>query len=254
MRSLVRCTFIISIFLGLSSHAMAHEFLIKPELWTRYKSGQVLPIAVHSTHFFIKGVEIEDPKTVNVSYAGIRVPLTVNPAWLSQDGSVTLKGGGAALIEGHRLPILWSETPEGDAAGGRDINKNATSVASYEKFAKLLLPVEGNSAGFDKVCGHKLEIVPISNPLTAKVGDNLSFKVLLGGKPAAFEALEATYDGFTDASSAWAYSAAPTRHGEGVVKITAPGLWIVRVAMKLPGRAPVYDEEIIRAVLMFPVQ
>lgn len=254
MKSLVRLLFVVAFSIGMGGQAFAHEFLIKPEYWNTYKIGQKLPVMVHSTHVFLMGEEIEDPKTVQLSYAGEKIALTPNQACLTQDGSITLKGGSAAIIEGHRLPILWSETSKGGAEGGRSVNKEAISVGSYEKFAKLLLPVDGNTSNFDKVLGHKLEIVPVSNPLTAKVGDELLFKILLNGKPAAFETIEATYDGFTDTPSAWAYSAAPVRHGEAVVKITSSGLWLVRVAIKLPNKTAEYDEEIVRSVFMFPVK
>ena len=254
MKSLARVLFVVALCIGMSGQSLAHEFLLKPERWNTYKAGQKLPVLVHSTHVFMMGEEIEDPKTVQLSYAGEKISLSPNQACLTQDGSVTLKGGAAAIIEGHRLPMLWSETPGGGADGGRSVHKDAISAGSYEKFAKLLLPVDGNTNGFDKVVGHKLEIVPVSNPLTAKAGDELRFKVLLNGKPAMFDTIEATYDGFTDTPSAWAYSAAPVQHGEAVVKISASGLWIVRVGVTLPNKTAEYDEEILRAVLIFPVR
>ena len=254
MKFLTRLLFVVALTLGMNGQAFAHEFLIKPERWNSYKTGQKLPIAVHSTHVFMTGEEIEDPKTVQLSYAGEKITLTPNHAWLTQDGTITLKAGSAAIIEGHRLPILWSETPKGGMEGGRGTHKDAITAGSYEKFAKLLLPVDGNTSGFDKVFGHKLEIVPVTNPLTAKVGDELLFKVLLNGKAAQFETIEATYDGFTDIPGAWAYSASPVKHGEAAVKISSSGLWIVRVAVKLPNKTAEYDEEILRAVLIFPVK
>lgn len=254
MKSFVRLFGIAILAFGLSSQAFAHEFLFKPEPWNTYKAGQKLPLAVHSTHVFMLGEEIESPELVKLSYMGEKITLSPNQAWLTQDGTVTLKGGSAAIIEGHRLPILWSETPKGGKAGGRSTHKDAIKAASYEKFAKLLLPVDGHTNGFDKVLGHKLEIVPVTNPLTAQAGDELLFKVLLDGKPAQFDMVQATYDGFTDIPNAWAYSASPVKHGEAVVKISSPGLWIVRVGVTLPNKTAEYDEETLRAVLMFPVK
>ena len=254
MKHFTQILCIVVVWLGMAGQAAAHEFLIKPEPRDSYKAEQKLPLAVHSTHVFVTGEEIEDPKTVQVSYAGKKVALTPNEAWLSQDGSITLKPGGAAVIEGHRLPVLWSETPDGEAEGGRGRHKNAVFAGRYEKFTKLLLPVDGKTNGFDKVCGHRLEIVPVSNPLAARPGDELSFRVLLDGKPAAFETVEATYDGFTGIPGGWAFSAPPVRHGEAMIKISAPGLWIVRVGVKLPNKTAEYDEEIVRATLIFPVR
>ncbi|MGL4667738.1 MAG: DUF4198 domain-containing protein [Saezia sp.] len=254
MTSFIRFIFAVALSLGMVGQTMAHEFLIKPESWNQYKAGQRLSLSVYSTHFFMKGEEIEDPKTVQLSYAGENIPLTPNQALLTQDGSITLKAGTAAIIEGHRLPILWSETPNGGAEGGRSKHPDAITAASYEKFVRLILPVNGNTNDFNKISGHKLEIVPLSNPLTAKIGDELRFRVLLNGKPAAFERIEATYDGFTDTPSAWAYSAAPIQHGEAIVKITASGLWMLRVGITLPNKTAEYDEEILIGILIFPVK
>lgn len=254
MKSFIRLFFSVALSLGLLSQAFAHEFLIKPEAWNVYRAGQQLPLAVYSTHVFISGEEIEAPESVKLYYEGQEVSLNPNQAWLTQDGTITLKDGAVAIIEGHRLPILWSETPEGGAEGGRSTHANAITAGSYEKFVKLLLPVDGHTNGFDRVLGHKLEIVPITNPLTAKVGDEIQFRVLLNGKPAAFDSIEATYDGFTDIPNAWAYSAAPVQHGIATVKITAPGLWIVRVGITLPNKTDEYDEEVLVATLIFPVK
>ena len=253
-KAITRLLLVTTLSLGLASPVLAHEFLIKPESWNNYSAGQVLPIAVYSTHTMIKGEEIEPLETVKLSYNGEAVGLTSNAAWLTQDGSITLQGGSAAIIEGHRLPMLWSETANGGADGGRSTHPDAISAASYEKFVRLILPVDGNTSGFDKVSGHRLEIVPITNPLTAKVGDELQFKVYLDGKLTAFDTVEATYDGFTDIPSAWAYSAAPVQHGHATVKITASGLWMVRVGVTIPNKTAEYDEEVLRAILIFPVQ
>ncbi len=231
--------------------ALAHEFVLMPEAWRNYSAGQRLPISVYTAHTFVKSDELEPAKDVKVFYDNKEVAVKANEAWLTYDGAVTLKGGELAIISGHRLPQLWSETPEGILEGGKDKHKNALRTGKYEKFAKTLLPVDGNTSGFDKVLGQSLEIIPLDNPLTAKVGDEIRIKVLLNGKPAKFDAVQATYDGFSDLQGAWAWAAEPTSHGEAKVQISHTGFWSIRVAVTVDEKTTEYDQAIYRSVLSF---
>lgn len=53
----------------------------------------------------------------------------------------------------------------------------------YRRYLKSLLAVGGKTDDtWQKQLGHKLEIIPLSNPLVAKPGDKVAFKVLLDGK------------------------------------------------------------------------
>lgn len=236
---------------GVSS---AHEFIVMPKAQPKYESGKALPLSVYSTHIFVKGEELEPAELTELSYGGSKVALKADEAALTYNGALSLKGGGAAIIEGHRLPVLYSELPDGEGEGGRRKYPNAISSSRYEKFAKLLLPVDGQSKGFDKKIGHRLEIVPVDNPLAAKPGDEIRVKVFLDGKPAAFDMIKATYDGFTEIPAAWAFAASPTAHGEAKVRISAKGIWIIQVGVIVDKKTDDYDNENLKAILIFPVQ
>jgi uncharacterized GH25 family protein len=183
----------------------------------------------------VRSEELEDEGFTELSYQGAGLPLSANKNWLTYDSKIKLQGSGAAIVTGHRLPMLYQST-------------------RYEKFAKLILPVAGKSGGFDAVQGQRLEIVPVSNPLEAKVGDEIGFRILLDGKPAAFDTIYATYSGFSDIPSAWAFSASPVAHGQGRIKISASGLWVVRVAVLLDEKGKDYNAVDLKAVLTFPVK
>ena len=229
-------TLILTVFLSISaSVASAHEFIVVPEEWESYQEGQEVPVSVFSTHVFVRSEELEEDGYTELSYQGAKLPLAANQNWLTYDSKVKLQGNGAAIISGHRLPMLYQNT-------------------RYEKFAKLILPVAGKTDGFDAVQGHRLEIVPMSNPFEAKVGDELSFRVLLDGKPAAFDTIYATYSGFSYIPNAWAFSASPVSHGQGKIKISAPGLWVVRVTVVLDEKGKDYEAVDLKAVLTFPVK
>ena len=220
---------------SLPAAAPAHEFVVMPEAWDSYHAEQVVPLSVYSTHVFLRSEELEDEGYSEVFYQGKALPLTANQNWLTYDTKVTLAGGGTAIITGHRKPMLYEKV-------------------QYEKFSKLLLPVDGNNAGYDKVVGQRLEIVPMSDPFAAKVGDEIEFKVLLDGKPAKFDTIYATYSCFSDVPNAWAYTASPVAHGRAKVKITSPGFWMVRTMVKLDEKGAGYEGVSLRSILSFPVK
>lgn len=60
----------------------------------------------------------------------------------------------------------------------------ARDSAHYFKFSKALLPSGGSSAGYDRVLGHRLELVPRSDPF-ARDGKQLLLEVRYAGKSLA---------------------------------------------------------------------
>jgi uncharacterized GH25 family protein len=105
---------------------------------------------------------------------------------------------------------------------------------------------------FEKALGHKLEIVPLANPLALKTGNELSVKILLDNKP--FTAMVyATYDGFSRHDYTYAY-ATEAKNGIAHIKFTQPGTWMVRVENRQQVTHKDYDQHVLKATLIFPVQ
>lgn len=233
--------------------ASAHEFILVPQQWQAYKSGQNLPFRIVSSHVFMKSAELENPELVAASYQGKDVPLTGNDVFGTFDGAVTLEGGAAAVLRGHRKGEVWSLTTKGMKRGGRGELDNVVEARMYEKFSKTLLPVDGNTDGWDKPVGDALEIVPLDNPLTLKPGDSFRVQVLYNGQPVSPDAVTATYDGFSDAENSYAYYTEPYGEGEAVVKVSAPGFWMVRVQYAVTVEGKDYEKHVMRTVLAFPV-
>ena len=129
----------------------------------------------------------------------------------------------------------------------------ATKSTSYEKFAKAVVPVGGSTAGFDTVVGQKLELVPLTDPAAVKVGGEMDVKVLLNGQATPATVL-ATYDSFTKNPNTYAYYTETDDTGVARIKITHPGLWLVRTELKLPGASGSVDQEGLRSTLTFFVK
>jgi uncharacterized GH25 family protein len=100
------------------------------------------------------------------------------------------------------------------------------------------------------VVGHRLEIVPVGNPAAAKTGDEITFKVLFEGKPLSTPVF-ATYDRFSESETTYAYYTEAADDGTARVKITHPGLWMVRVENTVPEKSEDHDTYVARAVLVF---
>ncbi|SIN96944.1 DUF4198 domain-containing protein [Halodesulfovibrio marinisediminis] len=241
------------LLLATTSFAYAHEFILVPQQWQSYHEGQKLPFSLASSHSFMRSEELEAAESVAASYDGSDVTLYPNKPYFTWDGSVTLKSDEAAVISAHRKGEVWSKTTTGWKKGDKSTLQGVILTRKYEKFAKSILPVDGNTAKFDRTVGHLLEIVPVDNPLTACVGDDIRVKVLFDGKPVAPENVFATYKGFTDTENTYAYTTEP--YGDGIAKIhiSNSGLWMVRVQHVAEGNGDKYESHIIRATLTFPI-
>jgi uncharacterized GH25 family protein len=237
----------------LFSGVYAHEWILKPQFWHQYTSGLELPFSIVSSHVFMKSEELENPQNVGASFEGGQIPLTANAVFKSYDGKITLTKPGAAIIRAHRKGEVWSMTTQGMKKGDRKTLQGVIESRKYEKFCKTLLPVDGNSTGYDRQVGDKLEIVPLDNPLKARVGQELRFKILYSGRPVSTE-VTASYDGFSDTPNTYAYFTEPYGEGEAKVRISAPGLWMVRVQHAVAEKGENFEKHIMRAVLVFPVK
>ena len=246
----------VALVLGLAGVATAHETAIKPGASTA-TVGKGVPFGVHSAHVFIVSEELEAPADVKafVFADGKAAPvaLVANDKGLTFDGEAVFAKPGTGIILVHRLPQVWSLTPEGMKKGTKKELPGATKSNRYEKFAKSLVAVGGATAGFDTVVGQRLELVPLADPATVKVGQDLAVKVLYDGQPTPATVL-ATYDGFTKTPNTYAYYTETDDAGVAAVRITHPGLWLVRTEMKGVPADGAADQEVLRSTLTFFVQ
>lgn len=237
--------------------AQAHEFLVKPVKLTVQK-GEVVPFSVISSHVMMVSEEVEPQEHVKLALvegkSSTALSVTPNPMLFTLDGQLKAKREGTAILAGHREGVVWTQTTKGWKAASMKGLDGVIQSNKYEKFCKTLLTVEHGDDGWKQVLGQKLEIVPLSDPTMARPGDELGFKVLLDGKPVTTNGVLATYDGFSYETMAFAYSGEPRDDGSVWVKVTAPGVWMVRVEHKINQPTEDYNGHVIRSVLIFEVQ
>jgi uncharacterized GH25 family protein len=201
----------------------------------------------------MKSEELEKPSNVAASYNGKAIELTPNRVYQSFDGLVVLGTPGAAILRGHRKGDVWSKTTQGMKPGDRSTLKGVIESRLYEKFCKTILIVDGDSSGFDRIVGDMLEIVPLDDPSKLRAGDDIRVRILYDGKPVSPE-VTATYDGFSDTANSYAYFTEPYAEGEAKIKVSHPGLWMVRTQYVANTKGPNYEKHIMRAVLVFQVK
>jgi uncharacterized GH25 family protein len=247
---------------GCASAVSAHELIVKPSKMTAAK-GEVLPIEIQSTHQFIVKEEVENVSRVE---AGVfrdgrleKAELKENEPELRIDCQVTIADDGAVLVVAAKNGEVWSVTNEGSQAGSRkDLeakNLKVLRASKNDKFAKAVVNASKDDKNFAAVVGQELEVVPVTNPADAKTGEYFQVKILYKGQPASVP-VWATYDGFApELQNTYAYYTESGADGVAQIKLTAPGLWIVRAAKDgEPGVEGEYDVRNLRSILAFEVK
>ncbi|MBU1002676.1 MAG: DUF4198 domain-containing protein [Proteobacteria bacterium] len=240
----------------LAGAAQAHEFLIKP-VSLHAEKGTILPFSAVSAHVFMISEEMEPLEQVEAKLllAGKSTPLKLSPndMLLTLDGQINPQAQGTAIIAGHRKGMIWTNTTSGWKQQSKKGLQGVISSGKYEKFCKTLITVGSPDQSYKTPLGQRLEIIPQTDPSLVRPGEELVVKVLFDGKPVSVESVMATYDGFTDASNSYAYFTEPYGQGLARVKISAPGVWMVRTQHVLDKQTEDYDSHVIRSVLIFEV-
>jgi uncharacterized GH25 family protein len=104
-----------------------------------------------------------------------------------------------------------------------------------------------------KLLGQKPEILPESNVMKTRVGEEMTFKIFLDGKPLKSQ-VYATYDGFSRRSTTFASATESLDDGIAYVKVTSPGVWVLRVEKRIETNARDFDLLSLKATLVFSVQ
>lgn len=122
-------------------------------------------------------------------------------------------------------------------AEGRSVNTTkaeypaAQAVSHNLKYGKALL---GSGAGFDRVIGHRMELIPKQDPTTIKAGGTIAIEVRFDGKPLA----GATLLRYTGTETADAVKHQSDAAGLVRVAIPAAGQQILSVEQSFPSRHP----------------
>jgi len=103
----------------------------------------------------------------------------------------------------------------------------------YSKHVKAIFQIgDKQTDDYKTVLGYPIEFIPLSNPYTLKIGDELAMKLLINRKPISGEMVYASFnDQYVhekDGTSRDAYKVLTNNKGIVTVKITTAGHWYFR--------------------------
>ena len=113
-----------------------------------------------------------------------------------------------------------------------------------QQFAKtLILSGDGNADNLSYVFGHKLEIIPLTNPygITNNRGGEMLVRVLFNGQPVQHKKVYAMYEGYSTDDAA---SCTVSTDEKGIAKLRIDhwGPWVVKTKLELPPTAEMKDK------------
>lgn len=160
---------------------------------------------------------------------------------------------GALLVTARYDNGFWTTGADGDV---RNVTKRSVPSAKESlwsgKFAKL---ITGPGAPWQAVAGHDLELVPLSDPAEAKLGEALKVRVLFQGKPLP-RARVARADGVTQVAEDQVSRFTAGSDGVAEVKIekAGPQLLVAERAQKPSATPDQASTDLYNATLWFVVR
>lgn len=139
------------------------------------------------------------------------------------------KSEGVYLIVAKLKPGFVSITTEGHKFGNKKQLKDVVSCFKHTITARAIIKVGDKKTGFSLLADLPLEIVPLKDPFSLKIGDVLPLKVIFKGKPLKEVKLQAISPGYKNPIKTM------TDLQDIVnVKINSRGQWMFKVIHKSP--------------------
>lgn len=205
----------LALFMGSSSLAAAHAS------WITQRAGDWAVVHGHGA-----ADDPYDPAEVTAvtafDKAGIPVAVEVRP----QERNVLLAPDEGAAV----LSTVWDEGSWTEDASGEWHNAPSDGFAGFKSTGKYVTYVVSYIARTEaqKPVGHRLEIVPLSDPGALTMGDKLEVQVLMDGKP--MPGVVVTNDVLTD----WdIHSGLTDADGKTLITVANTGLNVAQIYHEL---------------------
>jgi uncharacterized GH25 family protein len=125
----------------------------------------------------------------------------------------------------------------------------------YSRYLKTFVSQGiGNEDAYRHIVGQRIELIPLENPAAKKVGDTLRVRLLYEGKPVQGAKISAIYSGAKVKPGSYTQSYRTNKEGVALVRLTNPGIWLVRTVYMIPAERPDVDWESFWASMTFEVR
>ncbi|HZY81249.1 MAG TPA: DUF4198 domain-containing protein [Cyclobacteriaceae bacterium] len=252
-----------------SSLALAHEFWLLPKKF-RYAVGEDVKIDFMVGENFsgepwdLTKHKVETMQVIS-SYGKKVLTADVKPTRgnnltykLANDGThlFTMTSNAAYIeLDGAKFNDYLKEDGIEDILALRTKNNelDKPSRENYSRFTKLLVQSGANVEGdvFKRKIGHRVEIIPLTNPYKLKSGDYLECEILYEGKPLPHQMVKIwSFIGHRS----FLQDAYTESDGKVKFPISNNGPWMVSFVKMIKSTRPNIDYESMWASLVFGVE
>jgi uncharacterized GH25 family protein len=211
--------------------AYAHDGWVLMKDYVVKPSTQATMNPVSSHVFVVPGKDfMTHDKVASATFVGpdgaeIESTPVETDAYLS---SSALKTKGSYLAVVKQQGGFYSKTPDGGVTKNKKEAPGAVECRFSEKHSKAIFTVGGSGGNsYAKELGLPMEIIPLQDPTTVKVGGGLEVKVIFDGKPAPYTVVFGTYAGFSDIPGTFAYTTSTNKDGIATIKLIKSGTWLL---------------------------
>jgi uncharacterized GH25 family protein len=219
--------------LVLPMSSQAHMFWLLTDKDT-VKVNQPVQVEIGFGHKFPKDEEIKAERLRSVTALGPDGQEVALKKLSTTTYALPPSAAGVYVISAQLVPGFVTRTPQGMKLQTKKGVPDANFCFRFDMAAKTLVNVGDQKQGFDRSVHSTLEIMPLKNPQTLKVGETLSVKVTFQGKPLAGAEVKFTHDGWSDPDKRFATLGKTGTKGEIRIKLDKPGRWLLIASHKTP--------------------
>jgi uncharacterized GH25 family protein len=207
---------------AIAQPTLSHEFMVLPSS-TTVAAGEPLSAEVTMTETWIqpdRAPPVEMVKLERIDEAG-RMPVSLQLGPKAHRATFTAPAGALLLAATMRRDRV--EAPRVPAGAPKAEGRMTRS----ETFSKVYVNLKAKDTLWSELAGTRLEIVPLANPSSLKIGDTLPVKILFEGRPVATR-VQAAYDGKGAKGHGFAVRTESGADGTVRIALTQAGPWLIR--------------------------
>jgi uncharacterized GH25 family protein len=254
----------LAIFL-VASLATAHEFWMQPKKFL-FKKGETMVVDfMVGENFEGEFWDLKKHRVVKFDHlvAGKFTSLvnSVQPGQ-GKNLSITFQQEGTQLLvmqsnnafiklDGEKFNAYLKEDGLDEILEHRTKTNTLTDSASehYARCAKLLVQVgDRKDDTYRKIAGLPLEIIPLSNPYSMQIGDELKFRVLFHGKPLAFSLVKVWNKG---EGKTFIQNLHTEKDGVVTTRLSNSGSWMISTVKMVSSKEETADWQSYWSTLVF---
>lgn len=250
----ISLTLALAMVLVLPIGSQAHMFWLLTDK-NAPKVNESVQVEIGFGHKFPKDEEIKAERLGSVKAVGPNGKEVTLKKLSTNTYALTPLASGVHVISAQLAPGFVTRTPQGMKMQTKKGVPDANFCFRFDMAGKTLVNVGDQKQGFDRSAQSTLEIMPLLNPNTLKVGETLPVKVTFQGKPLAGTEIKFTHDGWSDPDKPFATLGKTDAQGEIQVKLDKPGRWLLIASHKTPYDKPdECDENFFSASLTWRVR